>query len=154
MNKNEESVDEVIRKKFQCLYKKKNGEKKDILQRDEKRFRHNFAGTERSPYNDYRERKGNHNQENDMVEPPESSLEGVREDQGIFFDRSTKVRESEDYEKILKILPNLTKRQREILRIVGYEGRSFSECANILKISKSTVQKIVERIRGKIRGGK
>lgn len=150
MSKNEESVDEAVRKKFQCLYKKKNGEKKDILQRDEKRFKRNFAGTERSPYNDYRERKGNFNQESDMAEPVQASLEGVSEEAGIFFNRSDEVRDSKDYEKILKVLPKLTKRQREIIRIVGYEGRSFTECANTLGISKSTVQKTVERIRRKV----
>ena len=115
-----------------------------------KQYKKDYAGTERSPYWDYLSRRGDYNQEHDANEPAEANPDALAETSSAYYQDTETAVNSEQYELVLAVLPLLTMRQREILRITGYEGRSYEECAGILGISKSTVQKTIERIRERI----
>ena len=115
------------------------------------RTRKDYAGTEQSPYQEWASRHTFSNQGGDGFEdswePREANPDQLPESAGVWAVPEMSEGMAEKYSVIEDIWPTLTLRQREVLTLVGYEGKSFDETAKLLKISKGSVQKIVERVR-------
>ena len=113
----------------------------------EKQVSKDYSKGESSPYNEYLDKKGDYNQEHDASEPTEANPDRLSEDQGLYYKREM---DDNRLDIIRAVMSSLTDKQREILRLCGNEGRTIENCAAILKISRGTVQKTLDRIRKKV----
>lgn len=107
-----------------------------------------YAGTEASPYREFLGDKGDYNQEHDAYEPPEANPDVLPESASLWY-QDPAVLDDPRLAVVKKEWGNLTMRQRDILQLCGYEGRTIENAAVKLGISKGTVQKTLERLRHK-----
>ncbi len=112
----------------------------------ERQFHKDYAGTEASPYREWLDTRGIYGNESDSREPKEANPDNLSEEQSLYYQAQS---EDPRLEIIQAVEKTLTDRQKEILRMCGNEGRTMENTAAILKISKGTVQKTLERIRQK-----
>lgn len=106
-----------------------------------------YSRGEKSPYNEWRAKVGNPNQEGDAPEPYIANADRVPESSGLFYQAPC---EDERLDLIQAVYETLTPRQQEILRMCGNEGRTIENTAAILGISRGSVQKTLDRIRLKV----
>ena len=109
--------------------------------------RKDYAGTEASPYREWLDNRGDYNQEHEAEEPNEANPDMLDEDQGIWFQS---VPEDDRLDLIYQVMESLTDKQKEILRLCGNEGRTIENASAILKVSRGTIQKTLDRIRTKV----
>ncbi len=111
----------------------------------EKTIRKDYSKGNASPYwewNGMSQDNNRPNQENLQANP-----DVLSESKGLYYQVECK---DDRLDVIEEVIATLTDRQKEILRMCGNEGRTFENCAAILKISKGTVQKTIDRIREKV----
>lgn len=116
----------------------------------EKQVRKNYAGTEQSPYWEYLARKGNFSQKQDHPEITQANPDMLAENKAMFHRDNQAVIDSEAYQKILRLIPTLSVKQREALQLVGYEGRSYAEAGKIMGVSKSRIRDLIREVRRKL----
>lgn len=108
---------------------------------------------EKSPYRDYLE---NNEKQTGLIdngdEPAEANPDVLAESDGLWFVSSDDLSEADETKlaAIKSLWASLTPTQREILHLVGYEGKTFENAAAILGVKKGTIQKTVERIRYRV----
>ncbi len=125
------------------MSKKPHTKKRSYIR--DKQYSKDYAGTEASPYREWvglQQKSEQHN-----AEPPQGNPDVVPESKGLYYQAPC---EDDRLELIQAVYETLTPRQQEILRMCGNEGRTIANCAAILKISRSTVQKTIDRIRVKV----
>lgn len=121
---------------------------KEASQTREIEVHQDYAGTEASPYREWLERRGNYKQDKEKEEPKEANPDVLPESSGLYF-----TPENDYYEVIVikQMWDTFTPLEQEVLQMVGYEGRSYDNCAVKLGIKKGTVQTIIYRLRKKIK---
>jgi RNA polymerase sigma factor (sigma-70 family) len=147
MKKKETTVFEDLKKKFGGLYKTKKG-RKYLLESDEIFCKP--ANNESSPYNDYREGKGAFDQEMDSTEPVRANPANLAEDEGLYY-RPTESVDEDKLDAIKEAWPLLTEKQKRVVQMVGYEGKTLENCGAIMGISRGNVLDILNRARKIIR---
>lgn len=113
----------------------------------EKKSSDSFTIAESSPYRLWMENRGSQGQEYDIPEIPEANPDVLPESKGLYYSAPV---EDDRLELIKCIEATLTEKQREILRLCGYEGRTVANCSLILGISRGAVQTVLKRIREKV----
>lgn len=112
-----------------------------IKERDKEK---NYNG-ESSPYREYLERLGDPNQDHDSNEPAEANPDVLDEKDGLWY-----IKRDIDEELLAKVLEatkELTHRQKQVLQMVGYEGKTIANVAAILNISRGNVSDLLNRAR-------
>lgn len=87
---------------------------------------------------------------NDFKEPSELNLDSFSEDDSLYA-QDKKAIDTELLELVVKEMGKMTKQQRDVLRMVGMEGRSLAETASLLHISKGAVQNVLKRAINRIK---
>ena len=101
---------------------------------------------EASPYQEFLENKGDKRLEHEAAEPPEGNPDVLHESAGLWFQDRDAI--DEDKMKIIqKVWGSLSHLDREVMQMVGYEGRSYNNCAVKLGMTKLEVQRIVNKLR-------
>lgn len=111
----------------------------------EQQRRKDYAGTEASPYGEWLDSKGDYNQEHQAVEPSEANPDVIQESEGLYYIQP--IISEEQIEMIRKALPFLTDKQKQVLQLLGYEGKTLESVGAILGISKQAVLSILNRAR-------
>lgn len=100
---------------------------------------------EASPYREWLDDKGDYNQDHEALEPKEANPDILGESEGLYYLR-TDLNE-EQMEQFKKALPLLSDKQKLVLQMVGYEGKTLENTAAILGISKGNVADLLNRAR-------
>lgn len=100
---------------------------------------------ETSPYWESLENKGDYHQDHGANEPMEANPDVIGEDQGIYY---VKTDMDEDLMAQFKAaLPFLTEKQKQVIQLLGYEGKTLASVGAIMNISRGNVMDILKRAR-------
>lgn len=147
-NKQEKTLQEELIAKFGSLYKSKKG-KKYLLEDDEKFCKP--ANNESSPYHDWQEKHGNYSQDKSQ-EVVEANPDILAESDSLYVHEEYI---DEEQEQLIKEnWQNLTEKQKQIVRMIGLEGKTTANVAAILDISRGNVVDILNRARKILRKNK
>lgn len=109
----------------------------------EKKSKKDYAGTEASPYQKWRE--GRVSMEWDDSEPAEANPDVLSTDQGLYA--STPFIDEEQVEAVKAAVHLLSHKQRLALQLIGLEGKTYENAAAIMGISKGNVSDLINRAR-------
>src|SRR6266850_7714386 len=121
--------------------KKQTKEKSKIR---EKQVKKDYSKGNASPYREWADGFNNQSNTHGQYEVAEANPDILDETQGLYFQMPCN---NEKLDKLIKIIKNLSDKDRIILRMCGNEGRTMENCAQILKITKRQVQITIEKIR-------
>lgn len=111
-------------------------------------YQKDYGGTEASPYWESLSINGNLNQEKELLEPPQANPDVLSESVGLYYSPSI----DDDRITLIKAMwDKFTPLQKQVLHLVGYEGRSLYNCALKLDITKASVQDVLISIKKKIK---
>jgi RNA polymerase sigma factor (sigma-70 family) len=111
--------------------------------------RKNFSG-EASPYWDHIMNRQRQTDEGNPVEDTLANPDVLSETETL-HGRPLTERGELQYEVLQEVLPTLTDRQREAIRLCGLEGLAEEKAASILGIKRRTLRTMLTRIRAKIK---
>ncbi len=115
----------------------------------DKQVRKDYSKGNASPYREWVEKYNTDSINSDRchTELFQANPDGLDESKGIYYQAECV---DDRLDLIEEVKKTLTDKQLEILRMCGNEGRTFENCAAILRISKGAVQKTIGRIREKV----
>jgi DNA-directed RNA polymerase specialized sigma subunit len=121
----------------------KHNKKQSVVK--EKRSKKDYAGTEASPYQEWRDKIGDYNQEHESAEPPEANPDMLTEDSTLYAQiKSLNQDEWDQWERGKKFL---TKKQLKIAEMVGFEGKTLENVAAITGTTVQNISQILKTIR-------
>lgn len=104
-----------------------------------------YGGREASPYREWLEKTGDFNQDHEAHEPPEANPDILAETQGLYF-HEPKIDENQ-MQQVKDAWKLLTDKQKQVLRLVGLEGKTYESCGAIMGISRGNVLDLIKRAR-------
>lgn len=111
----------------------------------EKKVKKDYAGTESSPYREWLETRGDHNQEHQADEPAQANPDILYESDALYFHMP--FIDEDQVLAVKRAIPFLSKKQRIALQLVGLEGKTLENAGAIMGISRSNVYDLIERAR-------
>lgn len=106
--------------------------------------RNKYSG-EVSPYRDWLDEKGDYNQEHEAEEPIEANPDRLTENDSLYTHEV--FLDPEQVQAVERAWPYLTKKQQQVLEMVGLEGKTLENAGAILGITKQGVFKILNKTR-------
>jgi RNA polymerase sigma factor (sigma-70 family) len=104
---------------------------------------------ERSPYWQWLEQHAR-NDEGDIQEPREGNPDVLAEQAHLFGDKFNET-EHEKLEAIYHAWNFLSEREKEVLMLYAYEGKTGEEMAEMLQVSESSIRVYLKRISLKVK---
>lgn len=109
----------------------------------EKQVKKDYAGTEASPYQEWRE--GQAYKDWDDSEPKEANPDVLSEEEALYA--YTPFIDEEQVDAVKAAIPLLSYKQRLALQLVGLEGKTMENAAIIMGISRGNVFDLIARAR-------
>lgn len=113
-----------------------------------KEVKKDYAGKEASPYWEDVEEKGDYNQDHGAKEVKEANPDVLPESAGLYYQEPV---EDPRLQQIKCVWDKLSPQEQQVLQMVGYEGRSLSNCAVKMGVSVSSVRTMLNRVKVKIK---